>query len=227
MSLIKRIQAWDSRKRTEANQAILQSFSVEKAEQFVRWYDHGFLRRYWTNLHVVAPGVFRSNYPNGRRFAQIKSLGIKSILNLRGGEGTVPLLLEQHYCDVHGIVLHTVNLNARRAPEATELLALLDLFDSAEKPFLMHCKSGADRAGLASALYLLHAQGASIEDAQSMLSFKYLHVNDNKTGIMGHVLRAYGAAQKSTGISLRSWLSDVYDPVAAQQAFDKDRKNSD
>jgi protein tyrosine/serine phosphatase len=198
---------------------------VPAAERYVRWYDHGFLRRYWSNLHKIAEGVYRSNYPNGRRFPEIQKLGIKSILNLRGGVGSVPHLLEQHYCDQFGIALHSVNLNARYAPDPNELLTLLDLFDRAEKPFLMHCKSGSDRAGLASALYLMHAEGKSLAEAQSMLSFKYLHVNDRKTGIMGHVLRAFGAAQAETGIGLRDWLSKCYDPEAEQAAFEASRKN--
>ena len=95
--------------------------------------------------------------------------------------------------------MHTLNLNARYAPDPKELLALLDLFDSVEKPFLMHCKSGADRAGLASALYLIHSEGKSVAEAQTMLSFKYLHVNDRKTGIMGHTLRAYGSSAGANG----------------------------
>ena len=89
MSLIKRIQAWDSRKRTEANRALVADFSVDAAERYVTWYDHGFFRRYWSNLHQIAPGVYRSNYPNGRRFPKLAELGMKTILNLRGGAGSV------------------------------------------------------------------------------------------------------------------------------------------
>ena len=225
MSLIKRIQAWDSRKRTEANRALVADFSVDAAERYVTWYDHGFFRRYWSNLHQIAPGVYRSNYPNGRRFPKLAELGMKTILNLRGGAGSVPYLLEEHYCRDYGITMHTLNLNARYAPDPKELLALLDLFDSVEKPFLMHCKSGADRAGLASALYLIHSEGKSVAEAQAMLSFKYLHVNDRKTGIMGHTLRAYGAAQAQTGVSLRDWLLHEYDQEAEQAAFDVERRN--
>lgn len=224
MSIIKRIQAWDSRRRTEANNELISNFSVDAAEKYVSWYDHGFLRRFWSNRFEIRPGVFRSNYPNGRRFAELAPLGIRSILNLRGGAGTVPYLLEEHYTTEAGIDFHTVNLDARRAPKPDELLKLLDLFDVAKRPFLMHCKSGADRAGLASALYLLHIEGASIEEAQEMLSFKYLHVNDRKTGIMGHVLKSYGQASAASGISLREWITTEYDPERAQQEFDLSRQ---
>lgn len=225
MSIIKRIQAWDSRKRRAANEAIMAHFTVEGAERFVSWYDHGFFRRFWSNFHEIAPGVFRSNYPSSRRFPEIKAKGIHTIISLRGGEGSVTHRLEQELCQQHDITLHLLNLNARKAPDRDELLKLLDLFDALETPFLMHCKSGADRAGLASAMYLIHANGASVADARKMLSLKYLHVNDRKTGIMGHILTEYEAANAESPLTLRQWLTDQYDPIAAQKAFDISRRN--
>ncbi len=225
VSLIKRIQAWDSQKRTKAGQMIADNFTVDAAERFVSWYDHGFLRRFWSNLHPISEGVYRSNYPNGKRFKELSELGIKVILNLRGGEGTPTHMLEKHYCQQYGIDLHTINLNARYAPDAKELLRLLDLFDSVQRPFLMHCKSGADRAGLASSLYLIHVEGKGMAEAKKMLSLRFLHVNDRKTGIMGHLLRAFEAANAARGISLRDWIATEYDAEAEQKAFEASRKN--
>ena len=40
---------------------------------------------------------------------------------------------------------------------------------------VMHCKSGADRAGLMSALYLILNQDVSVDKAKNQLSLKYLH----------------------------------------------------
>ena len=40
----------------------------------------------------------------------------------------------------------------------------------------MHCKSGADRAGLMSALYLILNQNVPVDKAKDQLSFKYLHL---------------------------------------------------
>ena len=40
----------------------------------------------------------------------------------------------------------------------------------------MHCKSGADRAGLAAALYLIFKKDYSLEEASRELNFKHLHI---------------------------------------------------
>ena len=115
--------------------------------------DHAYLRVFWTNLAQIAPGVWRSNQPSPRRIARYSRMGISNIITLRGDKPKSHHLLEAEACDTHGINLHAVSLSARKLVAPKHLLALLDLFDTLEKPFLMHCKSGADRAGLASALY--------------------------------------------------------------------------
>lgn len=54
-------------------------------------------------------------------------------------------------------------------------------------PFLMHCKSGSDRAGLASALYLLD-QGRPVAEARKMMSLRYLHLANSDAGILDVML---------------------------------------
>ena len=48
---------------------------------------------------------------------------------------------------------------------------------------MMHCKSGADRAGLMAALYLLIAKQPARE-AVKQLTWKYGHVKQAKTGVL-------------------------------------------
>uniref|UniRef100_UPI0035616F2C tyrosine-protein phosphatase n=1 Tax=Actibacterium sp. TaxID=1872125 RepID=UPI0035616F2C len=114
--------------------------------------DHAFLRALWTNLDEIAPGVWRSNQPSPRRIRRYRDMGISTIISLRGGVGKSHHMFEERACAETGITLITVALSARKLLDRTRYLELFDLFDSVEKPFLMHCKSGADRAGLASAL---------------------------------------------------------------------------
>ena len=47
----------------------------------------------------------------------------------------------------------------------------------------MHCKSGADRVGIASCLYLIYRQKYNVSDASKQLSFKFLHIKYAKTGV--------------------------------------------
>ena len=48
---------------------------------------------------------------------------------------------------------------------------------------MMHCKSGADRAGLMSALYLLIVEKRPAREAAQQLAWKYGHVRQAKTGL--------------------------------------------
>jgi protein tyrosine/serine phosphatase len=180
--------------------------------------DHAFLRRLWSNMTEVAPGVWRANHPNHARLARYRDMGIKSILNLRGTAKHPRYLFEKESCDTLGLTLHSVGLRARKAPEKHEVLALFDAFRTLEKPFLMHCKSGADRAGFAAALYLL-AQGAPVAQARSQLHWRYLHFRHGETGILDHILDLYEQAQRETGIGIEDWFRDHYDPAAIQSGF--------
>ena len=51
----------------------------------------------------------------------------------------------------------------------------------------MHCKSGADRVGIASSLYLIYKHKYNVLDASKQLSFKHLHIKYAKTGILDYL----------------------------------------
>ena len=53
--------------------------------------------------------------------------------------------------------------------------ALYELLAKVEKPVLIHCNWGADRTGLASALYLAAISKAGEEKAEGQLSLRYGH----------------------------------------------------
>ncbi|MEL6572140.1 MAG: tyrosine-protein phosphatase [Pseudomonadota bacterium] len=175
------------------------------------WMDHGILRYRWHNFAVVAPGVYRSNHPHHDRFAAYAEMGVKAVLNLRGKSEQSHYLFEVESCKTLGLDLVTVHLGARNVPLQHRLVALLDAFESLPRPFMMHCKSGADRTGLASAFYLLHFDNASDDVARAQLSFRHLHIRKTKTGILDYVLETYLAARRESGIALRDWVETGYD----------------
>lgn len=184
-----------------------------------KWVDHAILRYKWTNFDQVAPGVYRSNHPGHDRLKAFADMGGKTILTLRGAPKDPPYLLEADSCKALGLKLVAIGLSARRAPKKQALLDLLDAFETLEKPFLMHCKSGADRTGLASALYLMIHQGRSVEDVQDQLSFKYIHIRRIQTGILDHFLRLYTEQNEKAPIGVRDWIQDFYDPDVLTESF--------
>jgi protein tyrosine/serine phosphatase len=83
----------------------------------------------------------------------------------------------------------------------------------------MHCKSGADRAGFAAALYLLLQRGASVEEAKAQLSWRYLHVRGAATGVLHFMIERYAAESAAEPMSFREWVKTRYDPVALMAEY--------
>ena len=92
------------------------------------------------------------------------------------------------------------------------------LFAEINKPVLMHCKSGADRAGLMSAIYLLIVENQPARVAMRQLSWKYGHVKAAKTGLLDAFFTAYLPYEKD-GMAFYDWVDQVYDPVALTAQF--------
>jgi protein tyrosine/serine phosphatase len=183
------------------------------------WLDHGILRIRWHNFDEIAPGAYRSNHPNQKRFAAYAAMGIKTILNLRGVALQPHYLFEVESCQNLGLTLVNNQMAARRAPRVIELTDLLDSFATMERPFLMHCKSGADRTGLAAAIYLMLYEGASLEIARQQLSFRYIHIRRTQTGILDHFLDVYGARNAQSPIAIDEWIRNEYDADALTTSF--------
>jgi len=216
--LKQKMLAWQDRMAAKYGSSI----ATREARRAAWWHfqlmDHAFLRAFWTNLDQIAPGVWRANQPSPRRLAQYqRRLRLASVLNLRGASQQGFYLFEAEICRTLGLSLHDVHFSARRAPKKPALLSVFDLFDKLQKPVLIHCKSGADRTGLISALYLLDIEKRPLAEAKRQLSFRYLHVKATQTGIMDHFLTLYEAEAK--GRSVRDWVVQDYDPARLKDSF--------
>ncbi|MCH2250110.1 MAG: tyrosine-protein phosphatase [Cognatishimia sp.] len=190
-----------------------------RATLILDWKDHGILRRIWTNFEEIAPGVYRSNQPSHRRFSQMKARGITNVLNLRGSGPTIPHRTAKASCDALGLEVTPMGFTARAAPDRETLLALINALKSTPTPFVMHCKSGADRTGFASAIYLHVVMGEPMQDAMRMLAAKYVHLKWTKTGVMDYILESYMARNAQSEISFEEWAASEYDQQALQTAF--------
>jgi protein tyrosine phosphatase (PTP) superfamily phosphohydrolase (DUF442 family) len=190
-----------------------------RARAYVKWFDHGVLRETWSNQDVVAPGVIRSNHPPPERLAVLAAAGLKSVLSLRGSKPTAHFHIETKACRDLGLAFVPVGLSDKRAPRAMHFQLLIEAFRTIEKPFLIHCKAGADRAGLASAIYLMEFEGRSFDEARPMLSARYGHLSWSKAGIMDAVLDAYGQRLRAGPIGFLDWAERDYDPDAITAVF--------
>lgn len=181
--------------------------------------DHGFLRLIYSNTAVVAPGVWRSAQPaphNLRRFAEA---GGKTVVTLRGGLTFGSLPIEREACARLGLAFESFTLRSRGLPSREELARLEAFFRRIERPVLFHCKSGADRAGFASALWLMLIEGAPVEQARRQLSLRYGHLRQSKTGVLDAFFDAYERETAGRDIGLSKWIATEYDPERIAAAF--------
>lgn len=188
--------------------------------------DHAYVRRVLPNRYQLSPDAWRSNQPDPVHFPALQKAGIKTVINLRGEDVYSYYLFEAEACADYGMALINHPLKARHLKEPERYLELLDIMDRAEKPFLIHCKSGADRTGLAAALYLLDQCGATLSEARAQLSLKYAHQRWSRAGVLDAMLEAYADHHRDDPISIRDWLANHYDPEAITEAFNSKRKTS-
>ncbi|MCK4651112.1 tyrosine-protein phosphatase [Candidatus Babeliales bacterium] len=130
------------------------------------------------NFHAVEKYQFyRSNQlPSKSLKKYINKYGIKSVLNLRGQNDKKWWYKERNACEKMKVQLYNIALTETKLPTKSQIEEILDVFDNAQKPILVHCKSGVDRTGMISALWALDKQHRSKKNALKQLSLFYGHV---------------------------------------------------
>jgi protein tyrosine/serine phosphatase len=178
------------------------------------WNDHAYLRIFFRNAHWVSDELVRTNQPWPFQLKRWKAAGIKTIINLRGGFDGSFYALEKQACEKLGLKLVNFTATSRDVPSAENIRGVRELFDTIEYPALIHCKSGADRAGIMSVFYMHFRRGQPVRQALSQLSPRYLHTRAGKPGVLDYIFERYFAEAEPKGISFFDWTqSDAYDPV--------------
>ena len=183
------------------------------------WADHAYLRLGFTNAHWIGTDMVRTNQPWPFQLRWWRDQGVKTVINLRGGKGSF-FYLEKHACEKLGLVLEDFGLSSRSVPSAQEMHDAKLLFDRIQYPALLHCKSGADRAGIMSVLYRHFHLGHPISEAKKELSFRTLHMKAGMTGVLDYVFELYLRDIEPKGISFYDWTQSAeYDPDVIKSSF--------
>ncbi len=168
------------------------------------------------NFHEVDPGkLYRSNQLTGKQFSKaIEKLGIKTIINLRGESPTKEWYQEEsQVAEEYGVELINIKMRASHIPTKENLIKLLESFESAERPILIHCQAGADRTGEATAIYQMEYMGKSKKEALKMLTPRYLHLK-KKYPAKRYFFKRYEGVE---------WAYNEYDPCSDEwEMFPKD-----
>lgn len=188
--------------------------------------DHAIFRLVWTNLAVVVPGkVYRANHPapfHLARFARRHHL--HTLLNLRGHRRCGSDALSREAAPRLGLAHVDMAFESRGAPHRDRILRFAEIYRSVAFPMLMHCKSGADRAGLASGLVVLF-EGGTATEALAQLSWRYGHFRRSRTGILDAFFRHYRAEAEGR-LPFLDWVRDEYDEAALKRDFVASRLSS-
>ncbi len=181
--------------------------------------DHAIFRTVWTNLAPVLPGrLYRSNHPTPGQLASAKrSLGLTTLINLRGPRFCGSDALSREAAGRLGLRHIDMAFESRGAPHRDRILRFYGIFQALQGPVLMHCKSGADRAGLASGLAILF-DGGTAAQALRQLSWRFGHWKQARTGILDAFFHLY-ASQAEGRIPFIEWVRDEYDEAALKQDF--------
>jgi protein tyrosine/serine phosphatase len=84
---------------------------------------------------------------------------------------------------------------------------------------LMHCKSGADRTGLMSMIYLHVKEGLPMCVARRQLSVRYGYFRWTTAGILDLLCEHYNQDNHRDPIPFADWARQRYDPARLTEAF--------
>ncbi|MBD0276161.1 MAG: tyrosine-protein phosphatase [Acetobacteraceae bacterium] len=183
--------------------------------------DHAALRLGWRNWAAVEEGrLYRSNHPLPWQLRQAaRRFGLRTVINLRGERTRCGSdRLGRAEAAALGLAHVDAPFESRGAPHRDRVLRLAEIYRAMEEPALIHCKSGADRTGLAAGIWLL-LQGRPPEAAAAQLSLRYGHVRQGRTGILDAFFRLYAEAHGRQGKPFLDWVRDDYDEAALRESF--------
>lgn len=130
------------------------------------------------NFHEIIPGEFyRSGQPKPQDIDNLQRFyGIRSIINLRDDVSSTELNDEKAAVEKAGVAFYHFPFSSKEILPVSEIQKLADMMKQAPKPLLIHCNHGANRTGLAAAVYLAEIAGQNVLLSGWQLSPYYGHI---------------------------------------------------
>lgn len=170
------------------------------------------------NFHTVEAGrMYRGAQQSAAQLeALVAAYGIRTVVNLRGCCDDMEWHRRQ--CRVVqrlGISQEDIVLSSGRLPAPAEVHKLVEVFDHAEFPLFVHCYRGADRTGLACAVYFLLKPDIPFAEARRQLGLRYGHLAVARPAMLDSFFELYQNWLKErhyehTPEVFRSWLAEEY-----------------
>jgi protein tyrosine phosphatase (PTP) superfamily phosphohydrolase (DUF442 family) len=138
-----------------------------------------------SNVGRVAPGVLRGAQSGKDGYATLKTMGVKTVIDMRTTEG------EKAQVEAAGMraIAIPIEMTREGLKEKVDLVVAL-MADPANQPVYVHCRHGQDRTGIVVAAFRMKQQGWSLADSETEMQafgFNDVWVNFKK------FIRGYGA----------------------------------
>lgn len=123
------------------------------------------------NAGKISDHLYRGAQPHGDGLANLKALGITTIIDLRS-EDSPDRAWEQKQAESLGIHFVSLPVGAWSVPSSDQVVRFLSLFASGSKETVfVHCRLGEDRTGVFVATYRIAMQKWPVEQAVSEMYF--------------------------------------------------------
>lgn len=142
------------------------------------------------NVGRISPCVYRGNQPAQNGYQTLKSIGIKTVINLRAAHE------ERKEVEKAGMKYLEIPLSMKRGIQREKLTEIIRLMsDPANQPVYIHCALGQDRTGVVVAAYRMDRDRWSFEEAEKeMQSFGFndawIHLKKSLKEFAEHTGRA-------------------------------------
>ena len=94
-------------------------------------------------------------------------------------------------CVEQNVKHYDIALSSSKEPSEEDLRQLIDIFHSAPRPVLIHCQAGADRSGLAAAIWKVIVDKEPKSEAEKQLSIIFGHLPIGKTTAMDRFFQSW------------------------------------
>ena len=124
------------------------------------------------NFGRVNANYYRGAQPQGRDYADLASLGVRTIINLTSDDADAG---EQALAERAGLRYEQIPMSTHRQPTAEEVARFLAIVnDPANQPVYVHCVGGRHRTGVMTAGYRITHDGWTADQAfAEMKQYKF------------------------------------------------------
>jgi protein tyrosine/serine phosphatase len=124
------------------------------------------------NFGRVNEGYYRGAQPEGRDYADLAALGIKTVINLTSDDAQTN---EQSMVERARMTYFEIPMTTHESPTAAQLAQFLKIVNEpANQPVYVHCVGGRHRTGVMTAAYRMTEEGWTADRAFSeMKQYKF------------------------------------------------------